>query len=157
ETVSTAGSSKGLSGTGKGTIQIGDMTHEVTMNRCTAMFGAIGGDGVSVSEPDNVEVYFELPPDDWSDTKSIERLGHTGMVRVEIEDTDLRWVSGSPELEGWKLPDGIKASDAALTERNVTNDGRTMEGRATFVEMNSPSTSPNPVSGTFSFSCPPAG
>ncbi|MGB3409881.1 MAG: hypothetical protein WBA45_01685 [Microthrixaceae bacterium] len=154
-------------GTGKGMIEVGELRHELTVTRCTSMAGAMGGDAESVTEPDNVEVYFELPPDDWADSKTIELLDHSGLIRVSIEDSYLEWVANPQGAEELNLPDGATASEIAVTDLVVSDDGQTMEGKATFLEVRRRTPKSNPTripeddtpteTGTFSFSCPPAG
>lgn len=147
-------------------IQVGELRHELKVTRCTSMAGAMGGEAESVTEPDNVEVSFELPPDDWADSKTIGLLGHSGLIRVSIEDAYLEWVTSPQNAEELNLPDGVNASDVAVTDFVVSDDGQTMEGKATFIEVRKRSPKSNPgipedatpaETGTFSFSCPPAG
>lgn len=157
KSTATQGKPGALTGTGKGTIEIGDTKHELKITRCTSLFGAISGEGESASEPDNVSVRFEFTPDDWSDSKSIELMGHPGMIEMRVEDPYLHWMTGSLMLDDLTLPDGVAPSDAKVTERHVTEDGQTMEGKATFVEVNQNVETSNPDTGSFNFSCPPAG
>lgn len=140
-------------GTGKGMIEVGDLRYELKVTRCTPIMGTIRGEAESVTEPDNVEVYLELPPNDWSDKKSMDMLDHAGMVRLEIEDSYVKWVTGHSSIEVPNLPKGLQDAGIVLSERNVSKDLQSMEGKGTFVEVNG--TTDEEKLGTFSFSCPP--
>ncbi len=142
-------------GTGKGMIEVGDLRYELTVTRCTPMMGTISGVAESVTEPDNVEVYFELPPNDWSDSESIEALDHAGMIKLSIENPYTRWATGHSDIAVMNLPSGLDAAGIVLTERDVAEDLQNMQGKGTFVEVFG--TTDEHRIGTFTFSCPPAG
>lgn len=150
---------------GKGMIEIGELRYELAVTRCTQILRTVGGDAESVTEPNNVQVYFEFPPNDWTDSEAIENLGHTGLVKLRIEDVYANWVTSPTEVEDMNLPHGVDAADVVVTELNVSADGQTMEGKATFLEVNQRSLQQNPrtadddrptEAGYFSFSCPSA-
>lgn len=146
-------------GTGLGMIEIGDVRHELTITRCLQMFGAIGGDGVSVSEPDNVSITFEFSPEDWNERDESEGWSENGTVRLDSDDPYRQWESGQSLLELYNLPDGVELSELDITSYDISDDGQSVTGEATFIELTSvmTGTEPGPIPGTFSFSCPPEG
>ncbi len=152
-------------GTGTGFIQVGDLRYDLKVSRCTTILGMISGEAESVTEPENVTVNFEAIPNDWSDSKSIDMVGHTGYVALSIENPWKRWKTGQLASEGLNLPPGVSTADLVVTDRDLSADGQDFTGKATFLETNlrSPSTAPRVAeddtpaeSGSFSFSCPPA-
>ncbi len=144
-------------GSGLGTIEIGDVRHELTITRCLNMFGAIGGDGVSVSEPDNVDVSFSFSPEDWAERDESEGWTEKGTVRLDSDDPYLQWESGQSLLEMYNLPDGVELTKLDITSYDIADDGQSVTGEAIFMELTSmmSGTGTEPIAGTFSFSCPP--
>lgn len=146
-------------GTGTGTIEIGDLEHELTVTRCMDMFGAIGGSAVSVSEPDNIEVTFEFSPENWSERDSSEGWTEDGTLRIDSEDPYLQWEAGPSSFEQYNLPAGVSAQDFSITAYDISDDGQSVTGEAQFGELNGllAGTNTDVTTGTFSFSCPPKG
>ncbi len=146
------------SGSGTGTIEIAGERHDLTITRCFAMAGAIGGDGVSTSEPDNVQFTFEFAPEDWADRTS-EGWTENGTVRLDSDDPYLQWESGESLLELYNLPDGAEPSSFVVTSYDIADDGQSVSGEAVFLELTALMTGEGaePLPGTFAFSCPPEG
>lgn len=155
----TDSSAASAGGTGTGTIEIGDVKHDLTVTRCMNMFDTIGGDAASVSEPDNVDVTFEFSPNDWRDRDASEGWTEDGTVRLDSEDPYEQWETGASMLEQYNLPGGAQASDFEITSYEISDDGQSVTGEAQFVELNAllAGTMTEPTTGTFSFSCPPEG
>ncbi len=146
-------------GTGTGMIEIGDLKHELTVTRCLSMFDTIGGDAVSVSEPDNIDVSFEFYPEDWRERDPSEGWTEDGTLRVDSEDPYLQWEAGPSSFELYNLPAGVSAEDFSITSYDISDDGQSVTGEAQFGELNAllGGTMTEPTTGTFSFSCPPKG
>ena len=144
-------------GTGKGTIQIGDVKHDLTITRCMDLAGAIGGAAVSVSEPENVKVSFEFPPEDWEQRDKSEGWTDMATVRFDSEEPYMQWSAGPTAVEGLNLPDGIKAEDMVITHVDIADDGQSVTGEGQFLDVNAifAGKEAKVASGTFSFSCPP--
>lgn len=144
-------------GTGTGTIEIGDLQHDLTVTRCLNMFGTIGGDAASVSEPDNVDVSFEFSPNDWRDRDASEGWTEDGTIRLDSEDPYEQWETGASILDQYNLPAGTQAEDFEITSYVIADDGQSVTGEAQFVELYAllGGTTTEPTTGTFSFSCPP--
>lgn len=141
---------------GTGMIEFGDIRHDLTIIRCVAMAGAIAADAVSVSEPDNVDVDFSFSPEDWQERNASEGWTETGTVRLDIDDPYQQWVSGAGSLEGFNLPAGATATDFEITAIDISDDGQSARGEATFVEVNALLTDGDYVAtpGSFEFTCP---
>ena len=153
-TESAASSSNSAAGTG--TITIGDLSHELTMLRCVTMAGAISADGVSVSEPDNVDVSFSFSPEDWRDRPTSQGWTETGTARLDVDEPYEQWESGASVFEGFTLPAGTTAADFDITALDISDDGQSASGEATFVEINAllGVGDPVPTPGSFAFTCP---
>lgn len=141
------------------------MSYEVTVHRCSDMFGTIGGDGVAVSEPDIVSEQFELPTNKLSEAGSLELMGHSGLVRIKFEDSGPKWLSISTNAADYNLPPRVSAEDVGITDLDTAENGESTRGTATFLEVSlrTPPESPRQLgddkptqNGTFSLSCPPA-
>ena len=155
----TTGSPKASEGggTGLGTVEIGDVRYELTITRCTSLAGAISGGGVSVSEPDNVDVTFEFPPADWATRPKSEGWTDNPTIRLDSEEPYMQWSAGPTQVEGYNLPDGLKATDMAITNVDIADDLQSVTGEAQFIDVNAifAGKEAKPTAGTFSFSCPP--
>ncbi len=149
-----SGSSGGAAGTGF--IQIGDLRHDLTISRCIAAFGAIGGAAESVTEPENVEVNFSFSPDDWQQRPASEGWDENGSVTLRSEDPYLQWETGPSELEFYNLPAGLDPATIDITRFDIADSGRSVQGEAVFVEIAVLFTGaePVPTPGTFAFTCP---
>lgn len=146
-------------GTGTGTIKIGDFQHDLTIVRCQNLAGAIGGQAVSVSDPNNVEVSFEFPPEDWAERPASEGWSDSAAVRIDSEDPELQWQTGAESSEGFNLPAGMTAQDVAVTSFDIADDGSSVAGEGQFIELNAlfAGTLTESTKGTFAFSCPAKG
>ena len=153
---STGAKAASAGGTGKGTIAIGDVNQDLKVTRCVNMSGAIAGDAVSVSEPDNVKVSFSFSPNDWQKRNASEGWTNDGDVRLDSDEPYAQWQTGPEAMQGINLPNGIKTADAAITSYKVADDGQSVKGEAKFVDMSALGSGDMKLtSGTFSFSCPP--
>ncbi len=146
-------------GTGMGTVQIGDEVWEFTISRCQSLAGALGGQGQSVDDPDNVDVSFEFQPEDWEDRDASEGWDDMASIRIDSEEPYLQWETGLGALRDYNLPAGLTADDTPVTGFDISDDGQTVTGEAKFVEINALFSGqiPEIMAGTFSFSCPPKG
>ena len=147
-------------GTGTGTIEIGEVKHDLTITRCTNMAGAMGGGAVSASEPDNVDLTFEFPPEDWAERDASEGWADmASSVRLDSEDPYTQWEFAEAVFEAYDLPDDVEAQDVAATTFDISDDGQTVTGEGQFIEVNAllAGTATELTTGTFSFSCPPKG
>jgi hypothetical protein len=140
---------------GTGLIQIGDIRHELTVPFCASFADSLTGRAVSVSEPDNVNVNFNFSPEDWRD-RSSEGWTDPGNVRVDIVDRDQQWESGAKAFEGYTLPDGVDPASFEITALDITDDGQSASGQATFVDLNALLADGNSTAtpGSFEFTCP---
>lgn len=150
---------KGRGGTGTGQIEIGDISHDLKIDNCVTMSGAISGRATSVSEPDNVDVNFSFSPENWSDRDDAADWGENGTVRLDRDDPYEQWESGASIFEGFNLPAGVQATDFTVTSYDVSDDGQSVTGEARFVEVNAllGGKASEPTAGSFAFSCPPKG
>lgn len=147
-------------GTGTGTIEIGDVQHDLTVTRCTNMSGAIGGAAASVSEPDNVDVIFEFPPEDRDERPASEGWADMApSVRLDSEDPYSQWELADGVLEAYNLPAEVEAQEITDTTFDISEDGQSVTGEGQFFEVNAllAGTMTEATTGTFSFSCPPKG
>ena len=144
-------------GTGLGTVEIGGVRYDLTITRCTTVTGAISGGGVSVSEPDNVDVTFEFPPADWAERPPSQGWTDNPTIRLDSEEPYQQWNAGPTQVEGYNLPDGLKATDMAITNVDIAADGQSVTGEGQFIDVNAifAGKEAKPTAGTFSFSCPP--
>ena len=156
EAVADPSSTSSFGEPGTGMIEIGDLRHELTVTRCVSMAGAMGGDAVSVSEPDNVSISFSFSPEDWQDRNASEGWSETGSVRLDNDEPYLQWATGISSFEGFNLPDGIAAADLDITAIDISDDGRSARGEAMFAEVNSLFTGGDVLTatGSFEFTCP---
>ncbi len=147
----------GAGGTGLGHVEIGDARYDLTITRCTTLAGALSGGGVSVSDPDNVDVTFEFPPEDWAERPKSQGWTDNPTIRLDSADPYLQWNAGPTQVEGYNLPDGLKATDLAITNVDIADDGQSVTGEGQFIEVNAlfAGKEAKPTAGTFSFSCPP--
>ena len=146
-------------GTGTGKIEIGDIRHDLKIDGCVTLAGAISGRAVSVTEPDNVDVNFSFSPENWSERDDAADWAENGTVRLDREDPYEQWQSGASVFEGFNLPSGVEATDFTVTSYDVSDDGQSVTGEARFVELNAmlAGTVAEATVGTFAFSCPPKG
>jgi hypothetical protein len=149
-----SGSAGGAAGTGF--IQIGDVRHDLTVGRCINLFGAIGGDAASVTEPDNVEVSFDFSPDDWQERPASEGWEENGSVTLRSEEPYLQWETGPSLIELFNLPAGLDPAAIDITSFDIDDSGRSVQGEAIFIEVTALLTGAEvvPTPGTFAFSCP---
>ncbi len=154
----TSEAESAAAGSGLGSIEIDGVRHELTITRCLQMSGAIAGAGVSVTEPENIEVTFDFSPQDWADRTS-EGWTENGTVRIDSEEPYRQWESGQSLLELYNLPDGLDRSALDITSYTIADDGQSVTGEATFIELTAlmSGAEVKPIPGTFSFSCPPSG
>jgi hypothetical protein len=140
---------------GTGLIQIGDIRHELTVSFCASFADAVTGRAVSVSEPDNFNVNFNFSPEDWRD-RSSEGWTDPGNVRVDIVDREQQWESGARAFEGYALSDGVDPASFQITAVDITDDGQSASGQATFVDLNALLADGNSTAtpGSFEFTCP---
>lgn len=146
-------------GTGVGNVRIGDEVWDFTIVRCQSLAGALGGQGQSVDDPDNVDVNFEFQPEDWEDRNASEGWDDTASIRLDSEEPYLQWETGLSALRDYNLPAGLTADDTPVTSFDISDDGQTVTGEAQFVDINAlfSGQTPKIMAGTFSFSCPPKG
>lgn len=147
----------GAGGTGLGHVEIGDVRYDLTITRCTTLAGALSGGGASVSDPDNVDVTFEFPPEDWAERPKSEGWTDISTIQIDSEEPYLQWNAGPTLVEGYNLPDGLKATDLTITNVDISDDVQSVTGEAQFIEVNAlfAGKDAKPTAGTFSFSCPP--
>ena len=141
---------------GTGTIEIGDLRHDLTITRCVTLAGAIAADAVSVSEPDNIDVSFSFSPEDWKERDASEGWTETGTVRLDSDDPYQQWESGAGSFEGFNLPAGTTATDFDITALDISDDGQSARGEGIFVEINAllGGGDAAPTPGSFEFTCP---
>jgi hypothetical protein len=139
---------------GTGFIHVGHLRHELTVQRCIAMFGAVSGMAVSVTEPDNVSVSFEFSPVDWRERDPSEGWEEAGNISVGSEDPYNQWITGQSLVSDYNLG-GMDSATFDITSLDAAGNGRSVRGEAVFVEYRAIlSGVPEQVPGTFQFSCP---
>jgi hypothetical protein len=139
---------------GTGFIQIGELRHDLTVQRRMAMFGAVSGKAVSVTEPGNVSVNFEFSPVGWRERDASEGWEEAGSVSVDSEDPYNQWMTGQSLVRDYNLV-GMDAATFDITSLDAADNGRSVRGQAVFLEYRALlSGVPEPVPGTFQFSCP---
>jgi hypothetical protein len=139
---------------GTGLIQVGELRHELAVQRCIAMFGAVSGKAVSVKEPGNVSVSFEFSPVGWRERDASEGWEEAGNISVDSEDPYNQWITGQSLVSGYNLG-GMDAATFDITSLDAAGNGRSVRGEAVFVEYRAIlSGVPEQVPGTFQFSCP---
>jgi len=140
---------------GMGFIQIGDVRHELTVQRCLSMFGALSANAVSVTEPDNLSAHFEFAPADWRQRDASEGWEEAGTITVRSDDPYNQWESGLSAVSGYNLGD-LDAKSIDITSLEITPGGRGARGEARFVEMRAlMGGNAVPTTGLFEFNCPP--
>jgi hypothetical protein len=138
-----------------GFIEVGGQRHDLTVQRCISMFGALSGQAVSASEPDNVFVTFEFSPADWRERDVSEGWEETGTVRIRSDDPYNQWETGISAVGMYNLG-GMAPESLDITSLEVAPNGRSARGEAVFIEMKAVvAGAPQAVSGAFEFSCPP--
>lgn len=120
------------------------------------MFGAIGGDAESVTEPDNVEVNFSFSPDDWRDRPASEGWEESGTITVRIEEPYSQWETGPSLVSMFQLPDDIDPTSVDIQEFDIDDAGNSVRGTARFVDPIAGMMGGDivAVDGTFEFTCP---
>jgi len=118
--------------------------------------GALSANAVSVGEPDNIDVNFEFSPEDWRERNASEGWTETGSVRLDSEDPYQQWMSGMSSLEGFNLSDGSTAADFDIATIDISDDGQSARGAATFIDINALISGGDavPTTGSFEFTCP---
>ena len=120
------------------------------------MAGALSANAVSVGEPDNIDVNFEFSPEDWRERNASEGWTETGSVRLDSEDPYQQWMLGMSSLEGFNLADGSTAADFDIATIDISDDGQSARGAATFIDINALISGGDavPTTGSFEFTCP---
>jgi len=138
-----------------GFIQIGDVRHELTVQRCLSMFGALSANAVSVTEPDNLSAHFEFSPADWRQRNASEGWEEAGTITVRSDDPYNQWETGLSAVSGYNLG-GLDPTSIDITSLEITPGGRGARGEARFVEMRAlMGGNAAPIPGSFEFNCPP--
>jgi hypothetical protein len=150
------GAGAGFAPAGTGFIEIGDLRHELTVTGCVNLFGAIGGNAESVTEPDNVEVNFDFSPEDWQERAASEGWEENGAITLRSEEPYLQWETGVSALELYNLPAGTDAAALDITSFDIDDAGQSVQGEAVFLDIVTIITggAAEPTPGTFAFSCP---
>jgi len=140
---------------GVGFIQIGNMRHELTVQRCLSMFGALSANAVSVTEPDNLSAHFEFSPADWRQRDASEGWEEAGTITVRSDNPYNQWESGLSAVSGYNLG-SLDPTSIDITSLEITPGGRGARGEARFVEMRAlMGGNAVPTTGLFEFNCPP--
>lgn len=142
-------------GSGTGFVQIGDERYELTIEGCVEMFGAMAGNGHATNDPDNVEVAFDLSPQDWQDRDPSEGWEMAGAITLSIEEPYHQWETGGALVELFDLPDGLKADDVDIVSHQIDERTSTATGTASFIDLGAVlAGGGTPVEGSFELSCP---
>ena len=141
---------------GVGFIEISGTRYDVTVSDCLDMAGAMGGRFKGVDDPDNVSGDFSFSPDDWETRNSSEGWTEPGSLTLRVEEPYLQWESGVSLIEVYNLPAGVTAEDVVVTRFEIDEQTLSVQGEATFLEVNSLMTgsATPPSAGTFAFACP---
>ncbi|MCO8126074.1 hypothetical protein NHL50_02505 [Acidimicrobiia bacterium EGI L10123] len=140
---------------GSGYIELGDVRHELTVTSCLEMFGALGGVAEGTEDPENIEVTFDFPPEDWQERDASEGWETAGGVTVRSEEPYQQWETGQDNIFGFNLPDGVDASELDVTAIDIDADAQTVSGEAIFIDLMAVMAGDaEPVAGSFAFSCP---
>ncbi len=140
---------------GTGFIEVGGQRHELSVQRCVAMFGALSGSAVSTTEPDNISVSFEFSPVDWRERDVSEGWEETGTIGIRSNDPYNQWETGVSAV-GVYNTGGMAPESLDITSLEVAPNGRSARGEAVFIDMQAVMAgAPQAISGVFEFSCPP--
>lgn len=140
---------------GTGFIEVGGQRHDLNVQRCLSMFGALSGSAVSTSEPDNVSVSFEFSPVDWRERNASEGWEETGTTRIRSEDPYNQWLTGPSAVEMYNLG-GLDPESLDIMSLEIAPNGRSARGEAMFIEYRALiAGTPEALPGAFEFSCPP--
>ncbi len=141
---------------GTGFVEIDSTQFDLTVVDCIDLAGALGGRFEGVDEPDNVRGDFSFSPDDWESRDASEGWEEPGTITVRVEDPYLQWETGASLVEGYNLPDGVTADEIVVSSFDIDEQARSVEGTATFFEVNSlfAGSATEPSAGTFEFNCP---
>lgn len=138
-------------GTGLGFVEVGDLRHDLTITECHNRYGVLAGTAVSLSDPDNVQVQFAVSPENWQEA-GLDEAGTINFIAPPAQ-----WVTGQSKFAGYTMPDGVDVASLGITSFEVSDDGQSVMGEATFFEFGQllGGTPVEPVQGSFEFSCPP--
>ncbi len=140
---------------GTGFIEVGGQRHELNVQRCLSMFGALSGSAVSTSEPDNVSVSFDFAPADWRERDVSEGWEETGTITIRSDDPYNQWETGLSAVGMYNLG-GMAPESLDITSLQVAPNVRSARGEAVFIDMQAVMAgAPQATSGAFEFSCPP--
>ena len=142
---------------GTGTVTVGDQSYDLEVDSCFTFAGALGASAIGADQPDNVIFDVSLSPDDWRDRPANEGWTSNGSVVVEIQEPYRQWESGGDALEFFAFPDGFGPEDFVITSYDISDDGRSAVGEATFLDLEALlfGTPIEPTPGSFSITCPP--
>ncbi len=154
---SSADDSAGPAGAaGTGTMTVGELTYELEVIRCVTLAGAIAADAVAVDEPDNVSVSISLSPEDWQARPASEGWTANGSLRLDVDEPYQQWEAGVEALEGFNLPGPATLEDFAITSYDVSDDGQSASGEASFASIDAllRGETLEPTPGRFAITCP---
>jgi hypothetical protein len=142
---------------GTGFIQIGDMRHELTIELCANLFGAVNGRAIGADDPQAVKVVFNISPEDWQEQGDSSGFDDAGSVQF-IESQTPSWSTGLNYIGDYEIPADVDASTLGISSFDISDDGQSVSGDATFYDLDALvyATPVAPETGSFAFACPPS-